>query len=53
MNKQDTHPDPRQSLFLQYYLDPKSKTFSNALQSGIRAGYSAEYSQSILCKDLD
>lgn len=53
MNKQDTHPDPRQSLFLTYYLDPKSNTFSNALQSGIKAGYSEEYSQSILCKDLD
>jgi len=53
MNKQDTQPDPRQALFLAYYLDPKSSTFSNALQSGIRAGYSEEYSQSILCKDLD
>ena len=41
-------PDPRQSLFLQYYLDPKSKTFSNALQSGLKAGYSQEYSENIM-----
>ena len=40
-------PDPRQSLFLQYYLDFKSETFSNALQSALRAGYSQEYSENI------
>jgi len=45
--------DPRQRLFLQYYLDPKSPTFSNALQSGLKAGYSQEYSESILARDLD
>lgn len=45
--------DPRQALFLKYYLDPKSETFSNALQSGIKAGYSEEYSSAILSKDLD
>lgn len=39
--------DPRQIEFLKYYLDPKSKTFSNALQSGLRAGYSQEYSENI------
>lgn len=32
--------DPRQSLFLEYYFDPKSATFSNGLQSAIMAGYS-------------
>ena len=31
--------DPRQALFLAYYLDPKSETFSNGLQSALRAGY--------------
>ena len=46
-------PDPRQSEFLKAYLDPKSETFSNALQSGLKAGYSREYSESILSKDLD
>lgn len=45
--------DPRQTLFLKYYLDPKSETFSNALQSGLKAGYTQEYSESILQKDLD
>jgi len=41
-------PDPRQSLFLTYYLDPKSETFSNALQSGLKAGYTEEYSKTIV-----
>jgi hypothetical protein len=43
-------PDPRQSLFLSYYLDPKSKTFSNALQSALKAGYEQEYAESITAK---
>lgn len=40
--------DPRQALFFQFYLDPKSDTFSNALQSGIRAGFSVQYSESLM-----
>lgn len=40
--------DPRQQFFLAYYLDPKSPTFSNALQSGLKAGFSQEYSESIM-----
>lgn len=36
-------PDPRQSLFLALYLDPKSETFSNAFQSALKAGYEKEY----------
>jgi phage terminase small subunit len=39
--------DPRQSMFLQAYLDPQSETFSNAYQSAINAGYSEEYAQNI------
>lgn len=39
--------DPRQALFLSYYLNPKSETFSNALQSALKAGYSQEYSESL------
>ncbi len=39
--------DPRQSLFLQYYLDIKSTTFSNALQSALKAGYEQEYAENI------
>lgn len=46
-------PDPRQQLFLANYLDPKSETFSNAYQSAIKAGYSEEYAEVILSKDLD
>lgn len=38
---------PQQELFLKYYTDPKSNTFSNALQSGLKAGYSQEYSENI------
>lgn len=45
--------DPRQALFLKAYLDPKSDTFSNALQSGLKVGYSQEYSESILSMGLD
>ena len=40
--------DPRQQLFLAYYKDPKSTTFSNARQSAIRAGFSGEYADNIL-----
>lgn len=39
--------DPRQQLFLANYLDPKSKTFSNAMQSALAAGYAQEYSESL------
>lgn len=45
---QYTDPDPRQSLFLAYYLDPKSETFSNCTQSGLKAGYSQEYSENLM-----
>lgn len=46
-------PDPRQSLFLANYLDPKSETFANAYQSAIKAGYEHEYAKVILNKDTD
>lgn len=46
-------PDPRQALFLSYYIDPKSETFSNAYQSALKAGYEEEYAKVILNKDLD
>lgn len=42
--------DPRQALFLAAYMDPKSETFSNALQSALKAGYSQEYAESITSK---
>lgn len=50
---QYTDPDPRQALFLSYYLDRKSATFSNAYRSALKAGYSEEYSSCILNKDTD
>lgn len=31
--------DPREKLCLSLYLDPKSETFSNGLQSALKAGY--------------
>ena len=43
-------PDPRQSLFLQYYLDPESETFSNALQSALKAKYERQYAESLTAK---
>jgi len=46
-------PDPRQSLFLQYYLDPKSETFSNGLQSALRAGYELEYAKTLVSQMPD
>ncbi len=39
--------DPRQTKFLSQYLDPKSNTYSNALQSALSAGYAQEYAESI------
>lgn len=39
--------DNRQAKFLELYLDPDSETFDNALQSGLKAGFTQEYSESI------
>lgn len=39
--------DPRQALFLSYYLDPDSETFSNATQSALKAGYEPNYADNI------
>lgn len=38
---------PKQQLFLTYYVDPKSETFSNAYSSAKKAGYAEEYCQNI------
>lgn len=37
----------QQITFLKAYTDPKSPTWSNALQSALKAGYSQEYAESI------
>ena len=42
-----TTVDPRQAAFLAAYTDPESKTFGNALQSGLAAGFTYEYSENI------
>jgi len=47
MTKNKIVLDERQSKFLEYYLDPKSKTFSNALQSALKAGFKQEYAENI------
>lgn len=38
---------PQQQLFAQYYFDRDSETFSNALQSAKRAGFSDDYANNI------
>lgn len=40
--------DPRQSLFIAYYLDPKSQSFGNAKKSAILAGYDEKYADNIM-----
>lgn len=44
---------PQQKIFLKHYLDPKSDTWSNGLQSAIKAGFSEEYAKVMMSRDLD
>lgn len=39
--------DPRQKLCWELYINPDSATFSNALQSALKAGYEQSYSEQI------
>lgn len=39
--------DIKQAKFLEYYLDNKSDTFSNAYRSALKAGYKEEYARNI------
>jgi hypothetical protein len=39
--------DPRQKLCWDLYINPKSTTFGNGLQSAIKAGYDDEYAEQI------
>ncbi len=41
------HLDPRQKLCWDSYINPKSKTFGNAKQSAIKAGYEVQYAETI------
>lgn len=45
--------NPQQQSFLAYYMDPKSDTWGNALQSALKAGYKQEYAESITAKMPD
>ena len=45
--KKKTILDPKQQAFLEYYVDPKSSSFSNAKESALKAGYSKEYAKNI------
>ena len=45
--------DPRQELFASYYTNPKSETFSNAYRSALKAGYTEEYSKTIVSRGND
>jgi len=45
--------DPRQALFLEYYLKPGTETFSNIYQSAIKAGYSDSYADNMRAKTLE
>lgn len=40
--------NPQQEAFLQAYLDPQSDTFANCTQSGLKAGFTEEYSRNLL-----
>ena len=44
---------PQQQAFLASYLNPKSETWGNALQSAVKAGYSDEYAKVMISRDLD
>jgi len=39
--------NPKQELFLYHYTNPKSETFSNAVQSALKAGYTDNYANNI------
>lgn len=39
--------DPRQKLCWEFYINPKSETFGNGMQSAIKAGYSESHSATI------
>lgn len=40
--------DPRKKLFEAYYTNPDSPTFSNALRSALKAGFTESYGRNIL-----
>jgi phage terminase small subunit len=45
--------DPRQALFLEYYLKPGTDTFNNIYQSALKAGYSESYADNFRKSERD
>lgn len=43
--------DPRQALFLEYYLKPGTDTFNNIYKSALKAGYSESYADNFRKKE--
>jgi len=43
--------DPRQSVCLSYYINPKSETFGNMLRSALKAGYNESYARTLTVAD--
>lgn len=39
--------DPQKTAFLKAFLDPKSPTWGNYLQSGLKAGYDDDYARNL------
>ena len=39
--------NPQQQTFLKLFLDPKSETWGNYLQSGLKAGYDEDYARNL------
>lgn len=40
--------DPKQTLFIALYTDPKSPTFGNSKQTALKAGYKKEYAENLI-----
>lgn len=53
----DRHPNqwtsnPKQELFVQHYIDPKSNSFGNTYRSALLAGYSDSYARKLSSKSI-
>ena len=51
--RKEANLNPRRIKFGLYYYLPDSKTFGNAFQSAIRAGFSEKYAKNITVKNLN
>lgn len=48
MGQRKDRLDPKQIEFLKNYLNPKSKTFGNAVQSALKAGFTESYANNLM-----